>query len=256
MQYTPSRVYIFCIHSVPRSAMVPQFSRRSLTILHQDLVHVRVVALETALRWNEALFGTVTVSSDHDLLEHIHGIHGKPRVHCFFNVQYPTCFSLSMRNGIRNVFFDGQNPMETTSVQYVILLKNNNEYSIWKPKNCVHTFPVVSKSSSQKYQKNMFHTVLPQVFPSFPIFSHLFPWTSTAEPRSWPWCFSRPWTRASINAWAPREEEPAMASLNIAIYIYTYSNSIDGNNNIDGITIYSNWWNIVQFYSNICSNSI
>jgi hypothetical protein len=44
--------------------------------------------------------------------------------------------------------------------------------------------------------------------------------------------------------------------LNIAIYIYTYSNSIDGNNNIDGITIYSNWWNIVQFYSNICSNSI
>ena len=172
MQYTPSRVYIFCIHSVPRSAMVPQFSRRSLTILHQDLVHVRVVALETALQWNEALFGTVTVSSDHDLLEHIHGIHGKPRVHCFFNVQYPTCFSLSMRNGIRNVFFDGQNPMETTSVQYVILLKNNNEYSIWKPKNCVHTFPVVSKSSSQKYQKKH----VPHCSTSsFPIFSHLFP---------------------------------------------------------------------------------
>ena len=153
--------------------MVPQFSRRSLTILHQDLVHVRVVALETALRWNEALFGTVTVSSDHDLLEHIHGIHGFPRVQCFFNVQYPTCFNLSMRNGIRNVFFDGQNSMETTSVQYVILLKNNNEYSTWKAKNCVHTFPVVSKSSSQKYQKKtcstLFYLKFSRLFPSLPM---------------------------------------------------------------------------------------
>ena len=172
MQYTPSRVYIFCIHSVPRSAMVPQFSRRSLTILHQDLVHVRVVALETALRWNEALFGTVTVSSDHDLLEHIHGIHGKPRVHCFFNVQYPTCFSLSMRNGIRNVFFDGQNPMETTSVQYVILLKKQQWILNMKTKKLR---PYISRSLQEFFPKISKKHVPHCSTSSFPIFSHLFP---------------------------------------------------------------------------------
>ena len=75
-----------------------------MTILHQDLVHVRVVASEpAAILRNARDVGTLTVSIDHDLWPHF--FKGKSTINCHFQellwyvYQAGYCFVVSTCEG-------------------------------------------------------------------------------------------------------------------------------------------------------------